>query len=729
MTVPAAALTAGPAAPARHSPARQRPWIAITLVSPGYAQPTGKVSVSGFVTNPGSSPLRGASFDILSTLAPLNSQQMARYLGAPQSTGTEQAILGTQHNLPAVPARGTEQWKITLTAHQLSMTTFGVYPVTVQLNVTDPALGTTRPADYASTFLPFWPGKSAAKKTVSIAWVWPLIDTPQQTVCGTLTSSELAGSVASGGRLNSLLAPGLTPLGRQAQLTWAIDPALLSDLEMMSGQHRVTGTGGCSSGKLAPPDAAAKTWLADVQRVAARQDFFTTPYADVDVAALALAHGGLDSELAAAFADGRQTASQAEVPGTPKKILGQPQRVSPNSVGPIAWPAGGIASYGVLEALSAKNKIGTVILSSSLIHTPATVTSLYDGQGGELNVLLANSTLTKILSTRRDGIPGLLPNDYATPRSARAGAHEAAAFAKEQWFRAETAMIAATAPTAGRAVIVAPPRRWNPLPGMPGALLADTVTSPWLQPATLASLAGAHSATGRVSPKLPGEKRVTHGELSGSLLTQVRKLSQQVQLLDGILTKSGHGYLSTAVDTAESSAWRGGRAKQRYAERLVRRDSAYVVGRLHQVKILVSGHVTLGGQNAGGQRAGRGPRDHWQVQQRVHRCHHRAGPHAAAHQGLGNGGPGRLDRAHAAAGNHRQHVAAGAARQPGGGRHALRDPRHRDHQHRPCGLRADRRRPGDPPRRAAGRRLRRRGGRTGRNAQHARSSLCGWRNR
>ena len=748
MTVPAAALTAGPAAAARHSPARPRPWIAITSVSPGYAQPTGKVRVSGFVTNPGGSPLRGASFEILSTLAPLTSQQMARYLGAPQSTGTEQPILGTQHNLPtAVPARGTEPWTITLTAHQLGMTTFGVYPVTVQLSVTDPALGTVRPTDYASTFLPFWPGKPAAKKKVSIAWVWPLIDIPQQTVCGTLTSGELAGSVASGGRLNSLLAPGLTPLGRQAQLTWAIDPALLSDLEMMSGQHRVTGTGSCSAGKLAPADAAAKTWLADVQRVAARQDFFTTPYADVDVAALALAHGGLDSELAAAFADGSRAASQAEVPGTPKKILGQPQRVSPAAVGPIAWPAGGIASYGVLEALAAKNKIGTVILSSSLIHTPASVTELYDGQGGKLNVLLANSTLTKILSTRRDGIPGLLPNDYATPRSARAGAREAAAFAKEQWFRAETAMIAATAPAAGRAVIVAPPRRWNPLPGMPGALLADTVTSPWLQPATLASLAGAHSATGRVSPKLPGEKRVTHGELSGSLLAQVRKLSQQIQLLDGILTRSGHGYLSTAVDTAESSAWRGGSAKQRYAERLVRRDSAYVVGRAApgqdpRFRPRHPGrperrHAGVGEQRprpaghrqAGGQRAGRGPCDHWQVQQRVHRCHHRAGPHAAADQGLGNGGPGGLDRAHAAAGDHRQHVAAGEARQPGGGRHALRDPRHRDHQRRACGVRADRRRPGDPPRRAAGRRLRRRGGRTGPNAQPARSGICGWRNR
>jgi uncharacterized protein DUF6049 len=598
MTVPAAASTAGPAAAARHDPDRQRPWIAITGMTPGYAQPTGKVMVSGIVANPSGSPLRNASVQILSTLTPLTSQQMASYLTA-QQPGIDEDINGASRNLPAlVPAHGTAPWTMTLTAHQLGMTTFGVYPVTAQLKTTDTTLGTITSLGYASTFLPFWPGKAAAKteKKVSIAWVWPLIDVPQQTICGTLTSNELAGSVATGGRLNGLLAAGETATAQQAQLTWAIDPALLSDLQAMSRPYRVTGTGTCAGGKLEPADKAAGTWLANLQGVAARQDFFTTPYADVDVAALALAHGGMSSELAAAFADGGQAASRAKVPGTQKKILGRAQRVTPDTVGPIAWPAGGIASYGVVEAV-AKNKIGTVILSSSLIHTPATVTKVPNGEGGEMNALLANSTLTKILSGRRDGIPGLVPDQYAAPPGARAEVREAAAFAKEQWFRAETAMIAAEAPAAGRAVIVAPPRRWNPLPGMAGALLADTVTSPWLQPTTLASLASANSAAGRVSPKLPGENRVTRGELNGSLLQGIRKLSQQVQLLDSILPTSGHGYLSTAVDTAESSAWRGGRANQRYAERLVRRDLAYVGVRLHQIKILISDRVTLGGQN------------------------------------------------------------------------------------------------------------------------------------
>jgi hypothetical protein len=597
LAAPAMAAPDGLSAGARHAAARQ-PWVAIMSVTPGYAQPTGKVIVSGIVVNPSDTPLRSASIQILSAQNPLNSQQMAGYLTAAQpSPGVDLAILKADTSLPTpVPAHGTEQWKVPLTAQQVGMTTFGVYPLTAQLTVTDPVLGTGTPEDWASTFLPFWPGKSAARKKASIAWVWPLIDIPQQTVCGTVATNELAGSVAGGGRLNLLLAAGQTPAGQQAQLTWAIDPALLSDVSAMSRPHRVTGTGGCSSGKLEPASSAAKAWLTGVQQATAHQDYFTTPYADVDVAALALSHSGLYGELAAAFADGGAAATQTEVPGTTKKVLGQPQRVTPDTAGRIAWPAGGIASYGVLETLAAQDKIGTAILSSSLIHTPDTVTGVPNGQGGVLNVLLASSTLTKILSTGRDAIPGLVPDGGTTPPGARADARAAATFAKQQWFLAETAMIAATAPAAGRAVVVAPPRRWSPPPDLADALLTDTVSTPWLQPTTLAGLASTHTQTGQ-NPNIPEGKQVTRGELGGPLLNLVRHLSQQVQLLDSILPKSARGYLSTAVDTAESSAWRGGRGKQHHAERLVRRDLAYVEGRLRQVKIVGHLQVTLGGQN------------------------------------------------------------------------------------------------------------------------------------
>ena len=588
MPAAAAAAAAGPGAAVQPAEIRADPWIAITSVNPGFAQPTTKVTVSGFVANPTASPLRGLSVQLGSSVNTLTSAGMASYLTAPEPTPIDYAISRAQLTLRfPVPAHGTEQWHLTLTGDQVGMHTFGVYPLAAHLYNAGVELGADR------TFLPFWPGKQAARtlKPASIAWVWPLIDTPQQTVCGTLTSNELARSVARGGRLNSLLAAGRTA-GRQALLTWAIDPALLSDVRVMTKAYRVTGTGKCPAGQQKPARSAAKTWLAGVQAVAAQQDYFTTPYADVDVAALARA--GLDGELQAALADGSLTAKQVTIPGTQKKkILGQAQQVTQASVGPIAWPAGGLADYGVLEAL-AKDGIRTVILNSRMIHTPAAVTILATDLGVNLNVLLANNTLTQILSGRRDQITGLVASGYATPPGALTQARLAAAFAKEQWFLAGTAVIAAGAPASG-AMVVAPPRRWNPLPGVAAALLADTGKAPWLRPATvaaLASMAGTQSQRGQL-PSRP----VTRGELNGSLLRQAGHLYQQVRLLDSILAPHGNGYLSTAVDTVESSAWRGRKAEQRRAKQLLRHDLAYVNGQLRQVSIVGKIRVTLGGQN------------------------------------------------------------------------------------------------------------------------------------
>jgi hypothetical protein len=588
--LPAAASTAGTAGPdtaAQATRTRPDPWIAITSMQPGFLQPSTKVIVSGIVANPGGSPLQGVSVQLWSSRNALTSAEMTSYRTAPETASIDYPITGAQGPLRSpVPPHRTEQWSLTLTANQVGMSTFGVYPLSAHLYRAGVELGTDR------TFLPFWPGKQAARKLklkpASIAWVWPLIDTPQQTVCRTLTSNELARSVAPNGRLSSLLAAGQAA-GRQALLTWAIDPALLSDVRVMSGRYRVSGTGKCPGGHPEQARSAAKTWLAGLQALAAQQDYFTTPYADVDVAALA--DRGFDTELQAALADGQLATRQATIPGTQKKVLGKVQGVTPASVGPIAWPAGGVADFGALEAL-AKYGIRTVILNSRMIHTPAAVTTLATDLGVDLNVLLANNTLTRILSGRRDRITGLVPAAYATPPEALAQARQAAAFAKEQWFLAETAMIAAGAPGGGGAMVVAPPRQWNPLPGMATALLADTGTAPWLRPASLASLASARSQAGQLI-----SRPVTRGELSRPLLRQAAHLYQQVRLLGSILATPGNGYLSTAVDTVESSAWRGRKAEQRRAGQLLRRDLAYVNGQLRQVSIVGNIRVTLGGQN------------------------------------------------------------------------------------------------------------------------------------
>ena len=85
--------------------------------------------------------------------------------------------------------------------------------------------------------------------------------------------------------------------------------------------------------------------------------------------------------------------------------------------------------------------------------TPTAVTSTPDGVYGQMNVLLADNGIEQVLSAPADTLPGIAPGTKPSP--------EAAAFAREQWFLAQTAMIASEAPHTARAVVVAPPRRWN----------------------------------------------------------------------------------------------------------------------------------------------------------------------------------------------------------------------------------------------------------------------------
>jgi hypothetical protein len=597
-TVPAAAAPdtgAGAArtAAASQPGARAHPWIAITSLSPTIATPKAKVIVSGIVANPTASPLQGLSVQLWSSDLPLSSRAvMNGYLTAQGASGLDALVPGALLTLPGrVPPHGTEQWTMTFDVTQAGMHMFGVYPLAAELSSSAAA-----ELDVARTFLPFWPGKRAARtvKPLTIGWVWPLIDTPQRGACPALLSNDLAASVAPDGRLNALLAAGQSAGGR-AMITWAIDPALLSDVSVMKQPYRVSARADCSGGKAEPPSRPAAAWLSDVKDLAGQQDFFITPYADVDMAAMT--HHGLDGELTAAFTDGKVAAQQ---------LLGRSQRSTPAAPGVMAWPADGVADYGVLEALAAQQKVQVMIMDSKLMppatatpvsYTPTAVTTTPNRFGGLMHVLLSDHEITQILSLRRNQIPGVRPGPARIPASVRAQIRQAAAFGKEQWFLAETAMIAAEPASTSRALVAAPPRRWDPSLSLASTLLDETATAPWLHPATLASIVADGPPPGSPARRRPPLHLVSRGELTGALLRQVRNpLAAQVRLLDSILTKGGQGYLSTAVDAVESSAWRGNRKAQRPAAQLLRHELSFVTGKLAQVRIVTSGRVTLGGK-------------------------------------------------------------------------------------------------------------------------------------
>lgn len=600
------ALVAAPALAAtghRGEPSRRvtpQVSVVITSVTPDFAQPKDTVTVSGTVTNPTASTMTGLSVQLWSSSVPLSGQGgLASYL-SPDTTGLDTPE-GQPGPLFSLAAHASMQWTLTLRPNQAGMRQFGAYPLAAQLS------GPLGAVARARTFLPFWPGKPDARllKPLNIAWVWPLIDTPQQAACRAIRNGQLAVSLAPGGRLNGLLAVGSSETAEQARLTWAIDPALLNDAALMTRPYRTGVSPTCTGGVIKPADPAATAWLAGVRTVTKQQNFFITPYADVDVAALA--HRGLDGNLASAFTSGQKAAVQSLAgngqPGAVKtNILGQFQHTTPALAGQIAWPPGGIADYGVLEELAAHDNVRTVILDSNMMPPPPPVTYTPGAvattvvPAARLHVLLADHTIARILATSRTQIPGAIP---APTGGARApAATTAASFAKEQWFLAETAAIAAELPTTARSLVVMPPRRWAPPRGMAQTLLTQTVQAPWLRPATLAGLATTRSLSGKLlNRQQPPPRKVSGSELKAPLLRQVRQLTAQVHLLSSILVTAGHSYLSNAIAAIESSAWRGGPANQRRAEQQLRRVSSYVHAQLQQVSIIHSLHVTLGGKS------------------------------------------------------------------------------------------------------------------------------------
>jgi hypothetical protein len=526
---PAAASSAGPArppGPGQADPA-QPLSVTITSISPTHATPKGKVTVSGTVTNTTAVAAAGLSVQLWSSSVRFPDRAaMASYLTAPTGAGVDSPLRNSVQTLATVPAHSTRPWSLTLRVSQADMTTFGVYPLAAQLSQLDAQV------DAARTFLPFWPAASQARavRPVSLAWIWPLADVPHQAACPALLNDSLAASLAGGGRLNQLLAVGSTPLARSAGLTWAIDPALLNDAKVMTARYRVGGTATCTHASARPASAAARAWLRGVQSVAAQQDFFVTPYADVDVAALS--HRGLNSELANAFADGRDTA-RAILHGQVQRpaVAAEGSGAGTGATGLIAWPPNGIADYGVLESLAASpNRIGTVILDSTMMEptvpanvTPTAVTTTPDGVYGQMHVLLADHEIGQVLAAPADSLPGIAPGTKPSPA--------AAAFAREQWFLAQTAMIASEAPHTARAVVVAPPARWDPGAALASSLLDESVHTPWLRPASLSSLAATPHPTGQARRNGPPKYQVSPGELPASIRN---RLGQAVRVRLGV---------------------------------------------------------------------------------------------------------------------------------------------------------------------------------------------------
>ena len=290
---------------------------------------------------------------------------------------------------------------------------------------------------------------------------------------------------------------------------------------------------------------------------------FATPYGDPDVAALV---NSLAGDVQQSFQLG-QDISQPILHRNLGSVASVPAYGAQSQAAGIAWPADGIFGYPTVETLWAKENIRTLLLSSSALpDQQSTVLQVANGGGGFVKLLLADQSLTQ-----------LLDDDGSTPGSA---------FAVEQDFLAQTALAAQLDP--GAPIIVAPPRRFDPGPGLTRELLAETASTPWLSPASLASLVTAKNIQKVPSTALP----VSPPRIGQKELRRLAGVDGKISQLQSIAAYPNES-LSLAVATVESSAWQGkSRSTARSMLATVRAD---IAGQELGVQIFAEPRVTLGG--------------------------------------------------------------------------------------------------------------------------------------
>jgi hypothetical protein len=576
--VPAAILSASlagglaSAAPAQASQAERASAghlsVTINAMSPSYATPGATVRLSGTVTNGTRQTQAGLDVRLFTSASHFIARdRMDAYVS--RGVASDLIPAGNPFFVSASLRPGTTaSWTASFQAGTQGIASFGVYGVTAQLQ--DPA-GNVISAD--QTLLPFWPGSrvAALASPLKISWLWPLIGQPQQKVCtATLATNDLAGDLGQAGRLSALVDAGASHPG--AQLTWVIDPALLSDVSTMTRRYQVGGQATCTGAAPQPASTAAARWLAALRKVTPDQPTVFTPYANVDMSALV--HQGLTRNLAAAYQTGAAVADS----------------VLPRTFGRnVAWPPGGTADLSLLTNLAAIEHVGTVVLNSSqmppvnadAVFRPDDAVASLRVAGLPMNVLLSDSTLTGVLRAGNTSSGTLAKNTE---------------FAVRQRFLAETAMIAAEAPDSRRTIVVAPPGGWSPSEALASDLLGETTNTPWLTPTQLTSLSSAADTERAVPRHSPPDSEASPGELSRGYLSAVRDVGDRLGVYQSMLYRPTAAYtrsLNEALLATQSAAWRGNGQPQGAA--LTRGLSDYLTSAEHKVKIISSAQVPMGG--------------------------------------------------------------------------------------------------------------------------------------
>lgn len=528
--------------------------VTLDTINPQTPQANGSVTLTGTVTNRGSTSISSLHVGVWADTQALQNRSaiasVAALSGPSDQDPPELDKSGLQPKLGTLaPGATSAPFTLTVKISDLGLSSGSVYELAVD------AQGSTsgsavHPLGVARTFLPLYDSGSGDQPT-KIATLWPVVETPRvqpQTYSDSKTSDQavlsddtLADDLGADGRLGQLESRGASIATLKP--TWVIDPDLITSVLDMESDYQVAGSTGdtkgatssCHCTSAGTGQNAAKSWLSALQGNLvglSSQQVLSLPAADPDLASIA--HNSANSQ---SLKDTLKVATSD---------LGQaglnPLQVSASHT--VAWPYQGYIDSSVVSLARSIGSTQIVADSSSLPdsrslnYTPNAARSLGNGT----TAVVADSTIADIFA-----------GDLST-QSAQALA--------EQRFLAETLAITLERPNDQRSILVMPPRDMTASTAQTLAnSLKAAVNAKWAKAASYGEVASA-TPTPHAGTTVPSvsdyPSAARKSELSSDNLNAVTGTQDRLTDLGKIMSNSApiRTAFSSAVLRSVSTQWR-----------------------------------------------------------------------------------------------------------------------------------------------------------------------------
>jgi hypothetical protein len=527
----ASARTAAPAA------ASSRLSLALGGVSPSIARPGQSVTVSGTLTNRGSTAVARPEVRVVLGDADLASRRAV----AAWATGdgaAEGRVVGRVRLRGTLAAGRSLAFRVTVpSAASLRTPAYGSLPLSVESG--DAVLRTFAGYQRQKEYEP-----------VRVAWVVPLtLDGRSDLFGGTQETRDAAwaAAVGPGSRIERVVAAT-----ESAPVTWAVDPTLVPSL-LPAEVEDVRPED--DTGDATPTGDDAR--LAMEERIRATAGSHTTwvlPDTDADLAAVADTGGG--TTLAGSLV--ARSAAVAESLG---------------GRADIAWPADG------RHTAARERALRRLFTEPRLAAQLARQSALPPGDG------------TQDAHRRSaDGLPVLGFDDGLSALLAQTTTRANAALSTQRFIADSAALLDERPGTSGRSVLVAAPRSFSPDPVGASGLITTATAIPWLQQATTDELLrGAARATPMpkqvgtrpTSPPADGQSPGQPGPpaapldpyaASAPVLSRARLQNLQATLRTvrgvSLIREDGEAFARTwgrATEQLASVRWRAGTARAQWS--------------------------------------------------------------------------------------------------------------------------------------------------------------------